>query len=111
MVLCPRNTPGIHKIGHKVNINKIIWLDEIIEKLETKHNVRQEEITGLFNNKTNFRFVEKGHRPGENVYAAMGQTDAGRYLIVFFIHKADGSALILTGCTMTPSERKRHEKK
>jgi len=94
-----------------VNINKIIWLDEIIEKLETKHNVRQEEITGLFNNKTNFRFVEKGHRPGENVYAAMGQTDAGRYLIVFFIHKADGSALILTGCTMTPSERKRHEKK
>ena len=94
-----------------MNINKIIWLDEIIEKLETKHNVRQEEITGLFNNKTNFRFVEKGHRPGENVYAAMGQTDAGRYLIVFFIHKADGSALILTGCTMTPSERKRHEKK
>ena len=94
-----------------MNINKIIWLDEIIEKLETKHNVRQEEITGLFNNKTNFRFVEKGHRQGENVYAAMGQTDAGRYLIVFFIHKADGSALILTGCTMTPSERKRHEKK
>lgn len=94
-----------------MKINKIIWLDEIIEKLETKHNVRQEEVTGLFNNKPHFRFVEKGRRPGENVYAAMGQTDAGRYLIVFFIHKTDGSALILSGRTMTPSERKRHEKK
>ena len=94
-----------------MKINKIIWLDEIIEKLETKHNVRQEEVAGLFNNKPRFRFVEKGHRPGENVYAALGQTDAGRYLIVFFIHKTDGGALILSGRTMMTSERKRHEKK
>ena len=94
-----------------MKIDKIIWLDEIIEKLETKHNVRQEEVTGLFNNKPLLRFVEKGHRHGENVYAAMGQTDAGRYMIVFFIHKTDGSALILSGRAMTPSERKRHEKK
>lgn len=94
-----------------MKIKKIIWLDEIIEKLETKHNVRQEEVIGLLNNEPHFRFVEKGHRPDENVYAAMGQTDAGRYLIVFFIHKTDGSALIVSGRTMTPSERKRHEKK
>jgi uncharacterized DUF497 family protein len=94
-----------------MRINKIIWLDEIIDKLETKHNIRQEEVIELIHNEPHFRFVEKGHRPSENVYAAMGQTDAGRYLIVFFIHKADGSALILSGRTMTPSERKRHEKK
>jgi len=37
-----------------------------------------------------FRFVEKGHRSGENVYAARGQTKNGRYLIVFstpLLHK------------------------
>ena len=108
MIICQLR---VATIGYEVKINKIIWLDEIIEKLETKHNVHQAEVTGIFNNKPHFRFVEKGHRAGENCYAAMGQTDTGRYLIVFFIHKTDGSALILSGRTMTPSERKRHEKK
>jgi hypothetical protein len=42
------------------------------------------------------RFVEKGHRRGENVYAASGQTEAGRYLTVFFVHKQGGRALILS---------------
>jgi cytochrome c biogenesis protein CcmG, thiol:disulfide interchange protein DsbE len=32
-----------------------------------------------------FRLVEEGYRPGEDVYSAMGRTDAGRYLIAFFI--------------------------
>jgi hypothetical protein len=36
------------------------------------------------NGPSHFRFVEKGHRRGENVYSAMGQTSGGRYLIVFF---------------------------
>ena len=56
-----------------------------------------------------FRFVESGHRRGENVYAALGQTEAGRYLIVFFIHKPDYR--ILTARDMTDAERRRYEKR
>ena len=59
-----------------MRIEGIIWFDEIIEKLEWKHSVQPREVTEVFVNKPEFRFVEKGHRSSENVYAAMGQTDA-----------------------------------
>jgi uncharacterized DUF497 family protein len=42
---------------------------------------------------------------------ACGQTDAGRYLTVLFIHKLGGQALILSARTMAPWERKRYERK
>ena len=61
-------------------------------------------------NRSHFRFVEKGHRPGENVYAAMGKTNGGRYLIVFFVYKTDKHALILSARDMTKSERRLYEK-
>jgi uncharacterized DUF497 family protein len=62
----------------------LIWIDEIIDKLAKKHNVSQDEVWEILSNRPYFRFVEKGHRSGENVYAALGQTESGRYLIVFF---------------------------
>ena len=34
----------------------------------------------------------RGHRAGEDVYGAFGQTEAGRYLVVFFVYKKDGRA-------------------
>ncbi len=58
-----------------------------------------------------FRFVEKGHRPGENVYLAFGQTNAGRYLTIFFVYKKNHQALILSARDMTIAERKRYEQK
>ena len=68
-----------------MKITEIVWLEDIFEKLERKHNVRQNEVIEVLENKPNFRFVEKGHHKGENVYAALGQTYEGRYLIVFFV--------------------------
>lgn len=94
-----------------MKIKGLIWFDEIIEKLKKKHNVRQDEVREVLNNQPHFRFVEKGHRSGENVYAAMGQTDSGRHLIVFFVYKKDGRALILSGRDMTDTERKRYEQR
>src|SRR5205085_6743877 len=64
----------------RMKINGIIWLEDIVEKLERKHAVGQEEVRQVFANSPRFRFVEKGHRRGENVYS-VGQTSAGRYLI------------------------------
>jgi uncharacterized DUF497 family protein len=89
----------------------IIWLEEIVEKIERKHRVTQDEVREILRGPSHFRFVEKGHRRGENVYAAMGQTDSGRYLIVFFVRKTTQEALIISTRDMTDSERKRYEKK
>jgi uncharacterized DUF497 family protein len=41
----------------------------------------------------------------------VGRTDAGRYLIVFFVRKKTQQALILSARDMTRSERRRYEKK
>jgi hypothetical protein len=43
---------------------------------------------------------------GEDVYRALGQTDAGRYLVVFFIHKLTREALILSARDMDHKERR-----
>lgn len=92
-------------------IDDFIWLPAVIEKLAVKHHVTQDEAEEVFFNKPRFRFVESGNRIGEDVYAANGRTDAGRYLIVFFIHKPGNRALILSARDMDAKEQKRHDRK
>jgi hypothetical protein len=94
-----------------MKIRGIIWLDSVIEKIDHKHGISRDEVCQIVQGHTMFRFVENGHRRGENVYAALGQTEAGRYLIVFFIYKADYRILVLTARDMTGAERKRYEKR
>jgi len=94
-----------------LKITGFIWLEDIIEKLAQKHGVQQQEVREVFAHLPHFCFVEKGHRPGENVYAALGQTDAGQYLTVFFVYKRDKRALILSARDMTHAERRRYERK
>ena len=94
-----------------MKIKGFIWFQEILEKLERKHHVRQEEVREVFASRPKFRLVEKGHHAGENVYAALGRTNAGRLLIVFFVYKKDKGALILSARDMTPAERKKYEQK
>jgi uncharacterized protein len=94
-----------------LKLSGIIWLEEIVEKIEHKHRVTQIEVREVLTGPAHFRFVEKGHRRGENVYAAMGQTDSGRYLIVFFVRKTTQQALVVSARDMTARERKCYEKK
>ena len=94
-----------------MKIAGFIWLEEIIQKLIWKHSVETEEVREIFLHNTRFRFVEKGHRKGENVYAAFGQTDGGRYLVCFFVYKQDKRALILSAREMTDAERKGYDRK
>ena len=70
-----------------MKITGFVWLEEIVQKLIWKHSVQTDEAGEIFLNKPKFRFVEKGHRKDENVYAALGKTDAGRYLVCFFVYK------------------------
>jgi hypothetical protein len=94
-----------------LKIEGIIWLDDIIEKIILKHSVSQIEVKEIFNDKPSFHYVEKGYRSEENVYSVMGQTNGGRYLIIFFIFKINKYALILSARKMSNSERKLYEKK
>jgi len=92
-------------------IYDFIWLPQIIDKLEIKHHVSQGEAEEVFFNNPKYRFVELGYNIGEDVYSASGQTDAGRYLIAFFIHKFGNTALILSVRDMDSAERRRYERK
>lgn len=94
-----------------MKITGFIWLDDIVEKLDYKHRVQPHEVIEVFEDYPFFRLVEKGHRQGENVYAALGQAMGGRYLIVFFVFKQDGRALILSACDMTKAERRNYERR
>ncbi|MFV1950939.1 MAG: BrnT family toxin, partial [Nitrospinota bacterium] len=76
-----------------MRIKDFIWLDVIEDKCLRKHNVNSKEVEEIFFNKPKFKFIEKGNYPDEDVYSALGKTNGGRYLIIFFILKASGGAL------------------
>jgi valyl-tRNA synthetase len=88
-----------------------IWRDEIIDKLLQKHAVTQEEVTEVFDSKPLIQRIEKGERPGEDVYAAYGRSAAGRYLAVFFLYKKEQRALIVSARQMTQRERQKYERR
>ena len=89
----------------------IIWLMEVVDKLIVKHQVDAYEVEELFGNKPKIRFMEKGQRNNEHVYLALGQSHAGRYLSVLFIHKQTKEALILSARDMATKERKQYGRK
>jgi uncharacterized DUF497 family protein len=94
-----------------MNIEGIIWLRTVVDKLAFKHHVQIHEVEEIFAENPKFRFVEKGERQGEDIYMALGQTEAGRYLTVLFIHKRTKEALILSARDMADRERKMYGRK
>ena len=52
------------------------------------------------------RRAGRGDVRGEDLYAAYGQTEAGRYLIVFFIYQGFGAALPISARDMSDAERR-----
>jgi hypothetical protein len=83
-----------------------IWLEEIAEKLEVKHQVVPEEVEQVFSNQPRVKRMNRGHFRGEDVHRVLGQTDGGRYLVVFFIYKLTHEVLILSARDMDDKERK-----
>ena len=82
-----------------------------LDKLETKHGVRSFEVRQVFWNAPHFRFAARGNYQGENVYTAFGQTDGGRFLVVFFIYKLNRVALVISARDMESRERRLYERK
>jgi hypothetical protein len=92
-------------------VDDILWLDTIVEKLAWKHNVLPYEVEEIFEGDCKVFKKEKGKVEGEHLYNALGQTEAGRYLSIFFILKLNKKALIISARDMNKNERKRYAKK
>ncbi|MDQ3130194.1 MAG: BrnT family toxin [Acidobacteriota bacterium] len=91
-------------------INQIIWKDRFIEKLAVKHGISVTEAEDVLCSKPHIRKVGKGKVKNENVYAAFGQTDGGRYLIIFYIRKLNSAILPISARDMDDAERKYYGK-
>ncbi len=59
-------------------VRDFIWLEEVEETAIRKHHLYPEEVEEVFLHRPHIRFMERGHRPGEDLYAAFGQSDADR---------------------------------
>lgn len=93
-----------------MRIIDIIWLPHVIDKLAWKHQVTPEEVDEVLFSKPRFRKAQKGHVPGEDVYAALGRTEGDRYLVIFFVYKQTREALILSARDMDRKERKLYDR-
>lgn len=94
-----------------MEIQDIIWIDVFIEKIWKKHHVTIKEVEEVLDASPMIRYIEKGDVKGEDVYAAMEQTENGRYVTVFFIRKANNHALIISARDMSRKERNYYEKR
>ena len=88
-----------------MRIKEIIWKDEFVEKLATKHGVSKDEAEEVFASKPHVRKIGRGKTKGEHVYAALGQSFGGRYLIIYFIRKLTGAVLPISARDMDGGER------
>jgi uncharacterized DUF497 family protein len=87
----------------------IIWKDKFVAKLADKHGVTTEEVEEVLFSSPHVRLAERGRVRGENLYVAYGQTSAGRYLAVFFIHKRRAASLPISARDMTLAERRYYD--
>ena len=94
-----------------MRVTGVIWLRSIVEKLVQKHQVSQTEVEEVLEGRPRIRRIERGDVAGEDMYTALGQTYGGCYLTVFFIHKGNGEALIISARDMSVRERKSYGKK
>lgn len=94
-----------------MRIEGTIWLRDVVDKLSSKHHVEAREVEEVLTDKPKFRFIEKGERRGEDVYLALGRTEASRYLAILFIYKKTRDALVLSAREMAPKERRLYGRK
>ncbi len=95
-----------------MRIDYIICPDSMSDKLAVKHHMTVREAREVLLSHPRIRFAEYGYTAGEDVYAAFGQTFAGRYVVVFFVHKpATATASIISARDMSPKERRAYGRK
>lgn len=88
-----------------MQLYEVIWKDQYVDKIDVKHGISTDEVEQVLFTNPHVRKAQKGRVKGEDLYVAYGQTDAGRYLVVFFILKRLIAALPISARDMTDSER------
>jgi uncharacterized DUF497 family protein len=91
-----------------MNITEIIWLTQFVDKIESKHDVSTDEVEQILTNHPRIQRIERGALEGEDLYRATGQTEAGRFLVVFFVYKGRGRALVISARDVSRRERKNY---
>ncbi|MBM4467582.1 MAG: BrnT family toxin [Chloroflexi bacterium] len=71
-----------------MKVTGIIWLRDVVDKLSWKHNITTDEVEEIFDSSPR----------------------SGRYVIVYFVHKKTGEALIVSARDMTRKERRTYGK-
>lgn len=94
-----------------MKITGLIWLDAVVDKIESKHQVVQVEVEQVLSRQPRIKKMRTGRFRGEHVYRGLGRTAAGRYMTVFFIRKGSGEALILSARDMDRKERRSYGSK
>ena len=93
-----------------VKINQVIWYEQFVDKLQVKHHVEIDEAEEALQNRRRVRRVKRGHVKGEDVYLALGQTDAGRYLSEYFVYMKTHDAIVISPRDMDDEELAEYEK-
>jgi uncharacterized DUF497 family protein len=93
-----------------MEITDLIWLMRFVEKIERKHRVSTDDVEQAFANRARIQLIERGDVAGEHLYRAIGQTDGGRYLTVFFIYKGQQRALVISARDASAGEKKSYGK-
>ena len=93
-----------------MRLNDVVWKDYYLDKIEVKHGVSSNEVEEVLFGKPHVRRTQKGHVKGEDLYTAYGRSEAGRYLIVFFIRKTRAAAMPISARDMTESEERYYDK-
>ncbi|MEN3334144.1 MAG: uncharacterized protein V7641_3509 [Blastocatellia bacterium] len=89
-----------------MNLFEILWKERFVEKIADKHGVSTEEVEEVLFSQPHIRMAQRGRVKGENLYVAYGKTEAGRFLVVFFIRKPRAAALPISARDMTRAEQK-----
>ena len=84
---------------------EVIWMPEIEDKLWEKHRLTVVEAEEVLFGWPRIRFVERGHQQDEDLYAAYGRTEAGRYVVVFYVLKRGKRTLVISARDMDEKER------
>jgi uncharacterized DUF497 family protein len=77
-----------------MNIDGIIWLEHILDKLSAKHQVTPDEVEEALTNAVRFYKIERGNVVGEDLY-----------------YKQTREALIISARDATQRERQRYGRK
>ncbi|MDQ3814307.1 MAG: BrnT family toxin [Armatimonadota bacterium] len=103
--------PQFGDTGDETSDYEFDWRRTFVDKLHSRHNVEPEEVEQCFANQPRLDFHSKGKQEGEDVWTALGRTNAGRYLVIFFILKLDGCILLISAYDMPDDLRKKYEHK